>query len=66
MPMTCIKIGQKKKDRERKKKTNHTHIATKLMGKKGNPNSLITYQPKPAGEFTKAHQKSQNRLIYQV
>lgn len=64
--MTCIKIGQKKKDRERKKKTNHTYIATKLMGKKGNPNSLIIYQPKPAEEFTKAHQQSQNRLIYQV
>lgn len=66
MPMTCIKIGQKRKIEKEKKKTNHTYIATKLMGKKGNSNSLIIYQPKPAGEFTKAHQKSQNRLIYQV
>lgn len=50
---------------EKKKKT-HTHIVTEVMGKKGNPNSLIIYQPKPAGEFTKAQQKSQNRFIYEV
>jgi len=52
-----------------KKKTNkkrNTHFVTKLMGKEGNPNSLIIYQPKPAGEFAEAHQKSQNRFIKQV
>lgn len=48
------------------KEKNPTHIVTKLMGKKDIPNSLIIYQPKPAEEFTKAHQKSQNRFIYQV
>lgn len=48
------------------KEKNPTHIVTEVMGKKGYPNSLIIYQPKPAGEFTKAQQKSQNRFIYEV
>lgn len=50
-----------KKKRSRREK--NTHLVTKLMGKEGNPNYLIIYQPKPAGEFTEALQKSQDRFI---
>lgn len=64
--MTFIEIEKEKKKKKIEKEKIPTRIVTKLMGKKGNPGSLIIHQPKPAGEFTKAHQKSQNRFIYQV